>query len=723
MSKAIARLLLCCHLCVGLAFAQAGQNPKPAQAVDDVVKVYTDLVQTDVMVFDKQGRFVSGLKREDFELRVDGKLQPIGSFDLVRAGTPGEDAQLAAARGIARPTAGSEKHAPAPLDRGRPVFFFIDDMHLSPTSIDQARKLLTRYIDHDLKQNDEAEVMTASGRLGFLQQLTDNKAVLRTAVGRLSPRPGIVKDAQRPPMSEYQALQISRGDPDTTGYFVDEVLRDNRMLSRASAEDEVARRATMILQQANYFTTITLASLDSLIRTSAKLPGRKLIFLISDGFFIDSRNSDSSGRLRLLTSAAAQSGAVIYSIDARGLVTGLADASTQVAADRTGRLQRGGMGEIFSSQDGLNALARDTGGRPLFNTNDLHTAVDNGLKETSVYYLLSWRPAREGDSANKFRRLEVGVTGRPELSVRVRRGFFDLEPRRLADKSKVPVNPKPEEPTVQAKLREAIVAPYPDRQIPISLSLNYLDTPDKGIALSASMQVPGEFLSFSSEAEKEKAQVDLAGAVFNDRGESSARFGEQVTLTAPTDTAKAGSGNLIYSHTIYLGPGLYQVRVAARDAKTGQVGSANAWIEIPDLSNHRLSLSSLIVGERLEPAAIKANASNGPFPDPVLLSIDRRFKRDSFLRYLIFVYNSARVPVDSAPDVAMQMQILRDNQPVATTTLKKVSTEGAQDLQRLPYAAEIPLQGLPAGHYILQLTAIDRIARSSASQQLHFEVH
>ncbi|HEY6118479.1 MAG TPA: hypothetical protein VIV66_00900, partial [Pyrinomonadaceae bacterium] len=199
-------------------------------------------------------------------------------------------------------------------------------------------------------------------------------------------------------------------------------------------------------------------------------------------------------------------------------------------------------------------------------------------------------------------------------------------------------------------------------------------------------------------------------------------FSEQVTVTAPTAAAKASGRNLTHSHTIFLGPGLYQVRVAARDAETGQVGSANAWIEIPDLSNHRLTLSSLIVGERPELSATKANASNDPFPDPVLLSIDRRFKRDSFLRYLIFIYNSVRGPVNSAPDVAMQMQILRDNQPVATTTLKTVSTEGVQDLQRLPYAAEIPLEGLPAGRYILQLTAIDRLAKSSASQQLRFEI-
>src|SRR6266403_4450436 len=101
MRRTITRFALLFHLYAALTCAQAPQNPKPAE--DDIVKVYTDLVQTDVMVFDKQGRFVNGLKREDFELRIDGNPQPIGSLDLVRAGTASEDAQLAAARGTARP--------------------------------------------------------------------------------------------------------------------------------------------------------------------------------------------------------------------------------------------------------------------------------------------------------------------------------------------------------------------------------------------------------------------------------------------------------------------------------------------------------------------------------------------------------------------------------------------------------------------------------------------
>jgi len=64
------------------------------QDQSDVLRVYTELVQTDVMVFDKQGRFVNGLKREDFELRIDGKVKPIDFFEKITAGSINEESQM-----------------------------------------------------------------------------------------------------------------------------------------------------------------------------------------------------------------------------------------------------------------------------------------------------------------------------------------------------------------------------------------------------------------------------------------------------------------------------------------------------------------------------------------------------------------------------------------------------------------------------------------------------
>ena len=145
----------------------------------------------------------------------------------------------------------------------------------------------------------------------------------------------------------------------------------------------------------------------------------------------------------------------------------------------------------------------------------------------------------------------------------------------------------------------------------------------------------------------------------------------------------------MYNHFSVIKPGLYQVRVAARDAKEGRSGSGFQWIEIPDLESKTLALSTLIVAER------RVGTDGAPGMDPtkpfdqVRLNIDHHFSRTSHLRFLTFVYNAsggkpvaptpapsdsspgdaAMIPTSAnvgAPDLAVQVQVFRDNEPVIT---------------------------------------------------------
>ncbi|MGH9931896.1 MAG: VWA domain-containing protein, partial [Pyrinomonadaceae bacterium] len=346
-----------------------------SQDQSDVLRVYTQLVQTDVMVFDQQGRFVNGLKSGDFELRIDGTPKPIEFFERVTAGSSSEELQLAAARGSSARPNSARSTGPAPLDRGRPIFFYVDDLHLDIAALQTTRKLITRFIDQEMGQNDEAAIASASGQIGFLQQLTDNKSVLRAALERLKLRPYSVRDFERPTMTEYQGLLITNFDRDLTDYFIDATIRLSPGMTRDAAEAMVNARARLLVQQAGAVTANTLAGLEGLIRSANTLPGRKLVFFVSGGFFLDDRNSDSHTRLQRITSAAARSGVVIYSMDARGLVASLSDISSPAEFDVSGRLQRANSGELLASQDGLNALAADTGGKAVFNTNSLDAGL------------------------------------------------------------------------------------------------------------------------------------------------------------------------------------------------------------------------------------------------------------------------------------------------------------------------------------------------------------
>ena len=68
-----------------------------------------------------------------------------------------------------------------PLDRGR-IVFYIDDLHMDLAGIQAAKKVISSFIEKDMGQNDQAAIASASGQIGFLQQLTNDRMVLRTAL-------------------------------------------------------------------------------------------------------------------------------------------------------------------------------------------------------------------------------------------------------------------------------------------------------------------------------------------------------------------------------------------------------------------------------------------------------------------------------------------------------------------------------------------------------------
>jgi len=665
------------------------------------------------MVFDKQGKFVNGLTADNFELRIDGKPREIQGFEQITAGSE-EESQLAAARGSTTINA----KRPVPLDRGRIVFFYLDDFHMDLSGLNSAKKVITQFIEKDMGQNDQAAIASATGQIGFLQQLTTDRMILRRALDRLNPRIYSVRDVESPPMNDYQALLIDRLDRQVFDFFVQETMRVNPGMRPDTASALVRARAMQIQSQSARFNQNTLGGLESLIKSARNLPGRKIVFFLSGGFFVDNRRGDAMDKMRQITNAAAKSGVVIYSMDTRGLVGPPNDAATDRPFDPYGQLSLSDHQELTASQDGLNALAADTGGKATFNTNDLRKGITPAIKETSTYYLLAWKPDAESQKQGRFRNLEVKLIGHPDLTVRVRKGYFDLDPPAPVTAKAPQAQTKP----ATAQLRETIAAAYPTRDLPILLSADYYDLPNKGPTISTAIQMPGEFLVFYERPDgKIQAAVDLTAVYFDEKGVSKGSFMERIVTTAPSlEQAKTYRNDITFTYPAHLSPGIYQVRVAARDDKSGKIGAAHAWVEIPDLSNKKLAMSSLLLGERTQ--SMMTNVSNSS-SNPVALSASHRFGRESTLRFLIFTYNMSLSPADQKPDIVVQTQVVRDDQPVVTTALRKISTDGVLDLTRLPYAAEIPLAELLPGRYVLHVTVIDRTSKQSTSRQTHFDVY
>jgi VWFA-related protein len=723
--------ILCALMLILYVFSQAAlgqQDAGKSQSTDDVLRINTELVQTGVTVFDKQGRFVDGLKKEDFELRVDGRPVAISFFENIVAGSQRDR--------VARATGGNEPvavkgAAPAPSFRQRTIVFFLDDRHLSLDSVGRTRKILLDFINKEMGQNDLVAIASASGRIGFLQQFTDHKDVLRAAVGRIGHVPYVVSDyGGNPgsPMTEFMALTIERrDDSDVLEFYVQDCLKwapkgvskQDRGAARRNCEVEVKNRARQILIQAGTVTSGTYYSLETLLRSAGKMPGSKLAFFISDGFLADTgpRGPVGSDKLGRITDEARRAGVVIYTIDARGLVSGALDATGNVPFDADGRLESANLRGIAASQDALNALAADTGGRALRNQSYFDRFINDALAETSRYYLIAWRPEANDEKNEKLRKIQVGVIGHPELTVRSARGFVTNSALASATDERTSKEEKGKglrEKKPDADLRQALNDFYPRQELPLQLSLIYLDTPASGTVLTSSVQAPTELLSYGTE-DREPAQLSLAGVVLNDQGKPAASFrtGLKVNPSSQNDGAQDAS-TVIYNYPSPLKPGIYQVRVAARDDRSGILGSAMQWIVIPDLSTRQLSLSSLIVGLESVP---NKSAEAGR----IQWSVDKKFAHGSHLRFMTFIYNAAR-GAGTLTDLAAQVQVYRDGQAVISTPFKKVASGTQTDPARVPFTSEINLGVLQAGRYILQVTVEDRMAQKTVSQQTAFYV-
>jgi VWFA-related protein len=421
------------------------QKPPTGQKIKQAgkpIRVTVGLVQTDVMVFDRQGHFVPDLKKDQFELRVDGKVQPVEFIELVSAGSSHDREIWAKMEG--QPVPDPEQPAAKDTHQGRTLLIFLDDWHMAADNTMRARTAVTNLLNTSMSSNDRVGIFSASGQLAAMQLLTNDKAALLASLEKYNFQSPGVQDMGSPPMTEAQALSIEQRDDNVLSYFIGAILRVPveyqmgrcKQLSGgmsadfdgncARAADQTRRRAAALAETSAAIGSRTLSALRQLLRSAEGLPGRKLVFFLSDGFVLQYTRSDIVARLTDLTTAAARAGILVYTLDSRGLVTGTPDAKTSGAPDRTGARMSMAANEVSASWDVLNALAADTGGRFLKNTNALDTALITTLSEISRYYLLAWSIDPEKLPPGKNSKIKASVKGRSDLNVRVRQGSLDL---------------------------------------------------------------------------------------------------------------------------------------------------------------------------------------------------------------------------------------------------------------------------------------------------------
>jgi VWFA-related protein len=713
--------------------SQSAPPARPASQddEDEVVRITTNLVQVDAVVVDKQGRQVTNLSADDFEIFEDNRAQKVTNFSYILNQTSPPAAETAG-----KP-ADTKNAPPAPPRRLRPeqvrrtMALVVDDLGLSFESTSYVRDALRKFVNEQMQPNDLVAIIRTSAGMGALQQFTSDKRQLHAAIDRvkwnLSGRGGV---------SVFAPLEgkdlASGGDPDAE--------RRARDRENVTAELEDFRE--------EIFAVGTLGALNFVVRGMRELPGRKSVLLMSDGFalYTPDRGRGRSDRvlqaLRQLTDLANRASVVVYSIDARGLVgTGFsaADDMTGFTQQQFEDAARERSNFIFDTQSGLAYLSQQTGGFLIKNNNDLSGGIRRVVEDQKGYYLIGYRP----DTATfdrRYHRISVKVK-RPDLKVRTRTGFFGIR-----DEETSPVRR-----TRRQQLLAALTSPFAAADVRLRLTTFFGNTAEDGSFMRSMLHLDGNDVKFSKQPDGQyKAALDVVAITFGDNGSVIETLDRVNTLTLPEDVYRRLLKNgLTYTLNVPIKKaGAYQLRMAVRDTATERTGSASQFIEVPDLKKNRLAVSGLIVSgatvETTNPASTAA-ATASPAPaagsdgrpaqvtaadetDALAGPAVRRFRQNAPLALGYAIYNARIDKATGRPQLLTQTRIYHDGQVIFTGREQAVETQTpGLDLKRIGVLAQFRLgANLPPGEYVLQVVVTDTLRddkHRTATQWIDFEIY
>ena len=431
----LAALILLAALLVTAAPAPAQQEDLPA-VFSEVIDVR--VVNIEVVVTDRQGNRIHGLKASDFELLVDGEPVPIDYFTEIQ-------------EGLVRETDDSDVAAVPNLDANEPVgtsfLLFIDDFF----SIARDRDRVLNRLEKDFAQLGPADRVAAVAFDGksvtMLTSWTNSPSQLADALQRARRRRahGLMR------MGELRTNDQERMDRASLSALADRFAEDGGVdlpedVLRGNLRGTELRYATNLENQLERSVLAAVATL----RSFANRPGRKVMLLLAGGWpespalytiadrmqglaaigvAADTRMMSQDDLYGPLVSAANLIGYTLYPVDVPGFRPEFAlDASVGFDGNSAVDPSQGALGSLMQEREmmqhhTLELLARSTGGVPMINSRR-DTALADAVADTRSYYWLGFEPQRRED--DEVHDVDVRLVGYPEYRVRSREGYVDM---------------------------------------------------------------------------------------------------------------------------------------------------------------------------------------------------------------------------------------------------------------------------------------------------------
>jgi VWFA-related protein len=660
----------------GFAQSQQSQNQSDAGFV---MRINSDLVLTNVVARDaKTGEVVRGLKQSDFTVFENGKQQQISSFDFqsVDMATPLNEATVS---GLAMGNNNGNKAVvvakPEELRNHRLIVMFFDLTSMQPEDLDRCVDAARAFLKDKLQPADLVALVSLGDTLKVDQDFTANKDVLIQEVG--------IYNGTEGQGFAQGATSNSNQVEDTTGYTPDESEYNDLNTDRE------------------------LFALRAISKSLERITEKKSLLYFSGGISRDGIENQAS--LRSAINAAVRANLAIYSVDTRGLqaVSPMGDASTgnlRGSGGYNGGSLTNNMQGNFASQEVMATLSSDTGGKAFFDSNDFAPAFAQVQKDTSAYYAVGFRstnPARDG----KYRRLTIKIN-KPGIKLEYRPGYYAPADFQHAGKE-----------DRERDLQDQLASDLPASDMALYMDAMYFHLDDNRFYVPVSLIIPGSQIPFVKGGDKDKATLDIIGAVIDETKRPIGRARETVKLNLDS-SQQARQKNIQYNTSFDLPPGKYQLKFVVRENQTGRMGSFEAEITLPDMKKSPLKMSSIVLASARQPS--KAQSPLVRAGEEYVPNISHVFRQDQHLYLLYEIYAPGReklaenAPKGAKPGINLlsSLELIQGSTKVYETPLVQAKETNIDGRDAVAVELDVPLAGLKPGSYICQLNVIDDAAGS-----------
>ena len=687
------RRVIAAVLVAGMAVSPAGVPVTAmAQQGGGVTTIVTNVnrVLTNVVVRDKKtGEVIKGLKQSDFQILEDKKPQQITTFDFQnvdQAVTLAEDATVSGAtttkkKSIADLVNNQFAAAPEELKDRRLIVMFFDLSSMQPEDITRAVDSAKEYINKQMAPADMVATVSLVSSLSMDQDFTSDKTALLAAV------------------SKYDGTEGSGYDAGSEGGGTDGSSDDSSSFVADDSEFNALN------------TDRQLYAIRTICKSIEKVEQKKSMMYFSGG--LSRQGIENQASIRAATNECVKSDTALYAVDTRGLqaLNPVGDAnqgSKRGTGAYSGASMQSQLSSNFNTQETLGTLASDTGGKLFVDSNDFGPAFQQVQHDTEAYYIIGFRssnPARDGG----YRHLTVNLLNHPDAKLEYRPGYYapaDFQHAKSEDR--------------ELALTEQMRSDVPATDVAVYLQALYFRLADGKFYIPISVVIPGSQINAVTVKDKDKATIDILGQVKNATNITVGQVRQTVNLALDANQ-QVQKKNVQYSTGFELAPGKYHVKFVVRENQSGNMGSFETDIQVPDMKKTPLKLSSIVMSSQSAPDKEKKPI------DPLVRdgvawvpNVPHVFRQDQHLNFLYEVYTPAKeketaaaaeagtpAPEKNAVRVLTSIEFLLGGIKVYETPMVEATAINIPERDAVGFQFDVPLTGLKPGTYVCQVNVID----------------